>query len=383
MEVPFPPPLGEAADAVAGHLLSMITGTRIVAGAVLAGLVGAGGYALWSTRDNGTAPPVTAVATGTAEVRRADVAERQYFPGTLGYAGDYHVIAPGPGTLTWLPAIGAVVSRGQTVYEVSGAPVVLMYGGRPAWRAFAAGMPDGPDVEQLESNLARLGHGTGLTVDQRFTGATDQAVRRWQRATGRAVTGQVALGQVVFLPDAVRISAHDVRVGAEVQPGGAVAHGTGDQPVITIQVQPRRLPSAKVGDPVLVTLPGGGGSRPGRITEIGAVAAATVDNGRPDNQQQATVPVTVRVNEAISGFLDQASVQVAITVRARQNVLAVPITALNARPGGAYEVVVVDGATTRAVTVRTGLFDEAAGLVEVSGPDLVEGQRVRVPGDTA
>jgi hypothetical protein len=60
-------------------------------------------------------------------------------------------------------------------------------------------------------------------------------------------------------------------------------------------------------------------------------------------------------------------------------VLAVPITALNALSGGGYEVVVVDGAGTRRVPVQTGLFDDSAALAEVSGPDLAEGQRVRVP----
>jgi HlyD family secretion protein len=70
---------------------------------------------------------------------------------------------------------------------------------------------------------------------------------------------------------------------------------------------------------------------------------------------------------------------VAITVAAHRNVLAVQIAALNAVANGRYEVIVVDGATTRRVPVQTGLFDEFAGLAEVSGPDLAEGQKVQVP----
>jgi hypothetical protein len=46
-------------------------------------------------------------------------------------------------------------------------------------------------------------------------------------------------------------------------------------------------------------------------------------------------------------------------------------------------VIVVDGATTRRVPVQTGLFDEFAGLAEVSGPGLAEGQKVQVPRDEA
>jgi hypothetical protein len=61
--------------------------------------------------------------------------------------------------------------------------------------------------------------------------------------------------------------------------------------------------------------------------------------------------------------------------------LAVPVSALMARSGDRYavEVVVRDG-THRLVPVRLGLFDDAAGMVQVSGSGLAAGQRVVVPG---
>ena len=74
--------------------------------------------------------------------------------------------------------------------------------------------------------------------------------------------------------------------------------------------------------------------------------------------------------------------EVAITDRTVHNVLAVPVSALLARSGGGYAVEVVAGdGTHRLVPVRLGLFDDAAGLVQVSGPGLAAGQRVVVPGD--
>ena len=40
------------------------------------------------------------------------------------------------GTVTWLPDEGAMVERGDPLYELDGQPSgVLMYGDRPAWRA--------------------------------------------------------------------------------------------------------------------------------------------------------------------------------------------------------------------------------------------------------
>ncbi len=56
-----------------------------------------------------------------------------------------------------------------------------------------------------------------------------------------------------------------------------------------------------------------------------------------------------------------------------------PVTALLARPGGQFAVVVITAGQQRIVPVRTGLFDQTAGLVELSGPGLAAGQRVQVP----
>jgi hypothetical protein len=61
-------------------------------------------------------------------------------------------------------------------------------------------------------------------------------------------------------------------------------------------------------------------------------------------------------------------------------VLAVPVDALVALAGGGYAVeeVTSDG-SHQLVAVTPGLFDDAQGLVEVSGKGLAAGQRVVVP----
>jgi peptidoglycan hydrolase-like protein with peptidoglycan-binding domain len=366
-------------DDMGRRLLGSATGVALASAVTAACIIVA------TTRaDRTRTPPVTTVTTGTAPVTRVDIAERRQVNGILGFAGSYDMIAPAPGRLTQLPAIGAVVSRGQVAYETDGKPVVLMYGSRPAWRAFERGMADGADVEQLESNLKELGYGNGLTVDQHFANATYLAVRRWQQAAAQPVTGSVPLGQIVFVPKAVRISSHVLQLGSLVEPGTVVQQTTSDQPAITIQLSPQQLPTAKVDDRVVVTLPDGT-TRGGRIAEIGAVATpaaeANANPGNGSNPGESTVPVTVQADGAVNGFVDQATVRVAITVALHRNVLAVPIVALNSVPGGAYEVIVVDGTTTRRIAVQTGLFDEFAGLAEVSGPGLAEGQQVQVPRD--
>jgi HlyD family secretion protein len=129
-----------------------------------------------------------------------------------------------------------------------------------------------------------------------------------------------------------------------------------------------------------------GSTKPGRVTSVGAVAQtapAAGGNGSDGGATVSTVSVTVTLRGAIRGFIDRAAVQVMITERAHTDVLAVPITALRAVPGGRYEVVVVLGGTTRHVPVQTGLFDETSGLAEVSAPELAAGQRVEVPREGA
>ena len=72
--------------------------------------------------------------------------------------------------------------------------------------------------------------------------------------------------------------------------------------------------------------------------------------------------------------------QVTITTGSVQGALIVPVDALLAQAGGSYAVQVVgaDG-IDHLVTVTLGLFDDADGLVQVSGSGLQAGQKVTVP----
>jgi len=89
--------------------------------------------------------------------------------------------------------------------------------------------------------------------------------------------------------------------------------------------------------------------------------------------------VTISIGTSpVAPGLDQAPVQVAITQRQHRGVLAVPVTALLARPGGGYAVQAASGSARRLIPVTTGLFDDATGLVEVTGPHLTAGLTVEV-----
>jgi peptidoglycan hydrolase-like protein with peptidoglycan-binding domain len=166
----------------------------------------------------------------TATVERRTLTERSTVDGTLGYAGTGEMYDRLAGTYTWLPAVGATIARGGTLFKVNNDPIVLMYGPVPAYRALKEGVSDGPDVEQLNSNLDALGYGA-IIVDAHFGEATAAAVRRWQHAEGLTETGEVELGRVVFAPGARRVT--DVHVvlgqdppGNESESGSPSSSGT-------------------------------------------------------------------------------------------------------------------------------------------------------------
>jgi peptidoglycan hydrolase-like protein with peptidoglycan-binding domain len=279
-------------------------------------------------------------------------------------------------TFTKLPSVGQVLARGQSLYEISGRPVVLLYGSVLPTRAFFAGMSAGSDVGELNANLEALGYGQGLTGDT-FSAATAAAIREFQSAHGLSVTGELLLGSVVFEPGAVRVTSVTPTVGATVMPGPVlVITSTARQ--VRLALNAAQQASVKKGDLVTITLPDNQ-TTPGRITYVSSVA--TSPSSKPGEEESApTIEVDATPTDpAATGHLDQAPVNVSITSESVENVLAVPVDALLALAGGGYAVEVAEGRVHRLVAVTVGLFDDAEGVVQVSGRGLSVGRRVVVP----
>ena len=71
---------------------------------------------------------------------------------------------------------------------------------------------------------------------------------------------------------------------------------------------------------------------------------------------------------------------VSITTASVKDAIVVPVNALLALASGGYAVeAVASGGTHHLVGVQLGLFDDADGLVQISGAGLSPGQRVVVP----
>jgi peptidoglycan hydrolase-like protein with peptidoglycan-binding domain len=279
-------------------------------------------------------------------------------------------------TFTKLPSVGQVIALGQSLYEISGQSAVLLYGSVLPTRAFVAGMSAGPDVAELNSNLDALGYGQGLTGDT-FSAATAAAIRAFQSAHGLSVTGELLLGSVVFEQGPVRVTSVTPTVGATVMPG-PVVDVTSTARQVKLALDASQQASVKKGDQVTITLPDNQ-TTPGRISYVSSVA--TAPSSKPGEEESApTIEVDATPTDpAATGHLDQAPVNVSITSESVENVLAVPIDALLALAGGGYALEVAEGGVHRLEAVSLGLFDDADGLVQVSGQGVSAGQRVVVP----
>lgn len=278
---------------------------------------------------------------------------------------------------TWLPEPGRIVGRGERLYAVDGQSTLLLYGATPASRAFEAGMTPGPDVAELNANLAALGYGH-LAGDQ-FSGATQAAIEAFQEKRGLAVTGKLLLGSVVFEPSAVRVTSVTPTAGGPVQ-AGPVLGVTSTRRIVVIQLDAAAQTSVRVGDTVEITLPNNS-TTPGRVSFVGTVATTPPSSGQGGGSNSPTIEVNVTPDRpAATGRLDQAPVNVSITTETVRNVLVVPVNALLALAGGGYALEVIGtGGVHNLEPVRLGLFDDADGLVQVTGSSVRAGQRVVVP----
>jgi Putative peptidoglycan binding domain len=347
----------------------------------LAAVLAAGGIAIALERPfSGTAQASAPIASGeypTAlyTVTRQPLSSQTQVSATLGYAGSYNVTGQGGGTITSLPSVGQVIRQGEVLYRVdNGTPVFLLYGSVPMWRTLSEGLT-GWDARQLNGDLVALGYASrsDLDPDSDYFGVqTAEALELLQAHLGLPQTGSLSPSQAVFLPSAVRVTTVQGSLGRPA--GGAVLQGSSTQRIVTIALDATEQSDVQVGDKVMITLPDGQNT-PGVVSAVGTVATSPSGGGTP------TITVVVIPSDPkATGRLDQAPVEVSITAASVADALVVPVDALLAEPGGSYAV---EEATVHAgrrlVPVSLGLFDDADGMVQVTGSGLAAGQRVVVP----
>jgi hypothetical protein len=358
-----------------GWVITGVVVVVIAAAVVVAAVSGA-------FKGSGSAGPGasgTAYRTSVAVVKRQTLTSQSSLSGTLADSGSYTIVNQATGTVTTLPAVGTTVRQGGVLYQVSGTPVVLLYGNTPDYRDMTEGLT-GADVREFNKAMIALGYTTradvlaaGLGMGY-FSAATATAWEDYQTALGVTVpSATVTLGQVVFLPSAAKIAAWETGItpGAAAAPGTALMTATSPVPQVTINLDPSLETEIKAGDKVGIDLPEGGATT-GVVTQVSKVASTNAAG-------VTSVPVYVSLDHPkVAKNLSSAPVTVTVTTGSVANALVVPVAALVARSGGGYAVEVTGPGGHHLVKVTVGLFDDAAGVVQVTG-NLAPGQHVVVP----
>ncbi|HEV3369601.1 MAG TPA: hypothetical protein VG074_08550 [Acidimicrobiales bacterium] len=379
--------------------------TWVLAGAaVLAAAIATGGVVVVSGGKQATSA-IQAPLPNTVKVEKRELSAMVSVNGTLTYRAQsdgspYSVINQASGTYTELPVPGQAVAQGQVLYRVNDSPVGLLYGSTPAYRSLSAGA-SGADVAELNADLVALGYAASgeLSATSSFFGsATTTALEKLQADLGVTQNGTLALGQAVFEPTAVRVTTLSTQLGASALTGQTVMQGSSTTRQVQMALNASQQSHVAIGDTVTITLPNNQ-TTPGVVSSVGTVATCPSNSGSSGSGGSATPgtgtcssgssgssstpTITVDVNPsdpAATGTWDQAPVQVTITTASVPSALVVPVTALVAQSGGGYAVEVFDaGGTNHLVPVSLGLFDDADGLVQVSGSRLAAGQKVVVP----
>src|SRR5215468_5736751 len=291
----------------------------------------------------GAAAPAAApsrVQLSTATVRLTDLAATVLTAGTLGYAPARPLTNQLAGTYTYLPVAGTTIAAGRVLFRVDNQPVIAMHGRTPAWRPLGPGL-SGPDVRELQANLVALGYASGLfsAPTGYFDGLTAEAVRRWQQAARVLATGQVGLGQIVFVPEPIRVGALNTAPGQAASPGQEPYQVTTTNRTILVPLNPT-LPPAQVGERVSIVLPSLVRT-PGRITAVGPAPAAHGGGGHGHGSAATSVLTVTPDRPRQTGTGTGVSVEVSLTVQSVRHVLAVPVSALLALSGGGYGLEVV------------------------------------------
>jgi ABC-type lipoprotein export system ATPase subunit len=378
------------------------------------------GFARWAGQAAAAdqkAETVTPPATTT--VTRGDISTARAVSGTLGYGATRVITGSGNGVITWLPAAGTTITRGQRVYAVNDQSVPLFYGRIPLFRDLDTKGTVGRDVRMVSNNLRALGYevgrqpSPGTTVTQSVPSSADpagappspaattdkaptttptepttrvvtrtvhdgeavltatliKAIKTWQRHLELPASGELTVGSVLVLPAAVRVSALSAQVGAPAT--GELLSTTSTSKVITVSADQSEAATVDNGDYATVAL-SDGTTTPARVTSVGT--ALQTQDGGDASSPKLTITLVLDQPSKLK-HLDAADLQVSFAAQTHKRVLTVSISALLALQEGGYALQTPGGAL---IAVKTGIF--ANGQVEVSGTGITEGEMLAIVG---
>ena len=281
----------------------MLTGA-----AVLVAVAATGAVVVLSGGEQATAAAQAASAS-TAPVQKGKLSAAVSQDGTLTYrarpdGSPFSAINHARGTYTELPAAGDEVDCGDVLYRVDDKPVLLLCGTVPAYRALHMGDVGTTSVSSTATCTCAA---PAMPSHRRQR----SALKALQRRKGVHVTGALALGDAVFLPEAVRIAKVTGQLGGSALPGAQALNATSDTLHVQVNLDPSEQGQVKRGDRAQITLPGNT-TVTGKVDGFGRVAEAPAGQG--SSAADATISTYISLDDpGKARGLDKAPVGVDIT----------------------------------------------------------------------
>lgn len=269
------------------------------------------------------------------------------------------------GTITWLSDELDLVEDGAVVATVDLEPIALAQGAIPPFRDLG-GSVRGDDVAQLQTFLARQ-RLVDFEPDGVYGPSTEAAVKTWQEQIGASMTGVVALGDILWIPNlptGFRV-ADGIKVGKVVSVGDVLLEEILSEPHVRLKTSEDQVNLLPV-DPDVVVHHGGFAWRgilgPGIETDSGVEFSVAGPDGEP-----VCGDACVEIPKE-----DVTVVSIDIVIIPRTTGPAVPQIAIITDPGGRTTVRLAGGEAVE-VLIRA----LADGMAVVDG--LKVGQQVVLP----
>lgn len=238
--------------------------------------------------------------------------------------------------------VGDSVEALAPVVDVNGTTLWAVTGADPVYRDLREGS-SGQDVRTVEESLSSAGYDPG-EVDDTFSEDTRRAVEEWQEAEDLPVTGEVKVGNLVWVQPASMVLEAPPAVGSAVQAGDRLLTAGTDARVARVTLDQADAARVSVGDPVSIDVDGLDEPVTGDVT-------AASDLPTQDGIYEVTVEIDPPEGTKV-GMEGTAS----IVVDVRTDVVTVPTGVLIGTDGGTTSVdVLVDGAV-ESRSVRVGLI---------------------------
>ncbi len=285
--------------------------------------------------------------------------------------------ASGVVTRLTLPA-GAKPATLQRLLFVSGKPVFAYVSATPLWKDLSTSLPTGAqrvNVVALQKALKKLGY-YKKAINGRFTSATENALKRWQKANDLTATGVVDVTKFVWMPTGSVLTAWDVSLGSHVSSGTSLASVVSPSRLsASALISQADIAELKVGQKAQMAIDGyDSDGFTGRISFISSEPASSASASGSSSSTQYSISVTPQklpalAKSGMTGTLD-------IVIKQAAGVLMVPSSAVSGGSSTSFVRVLQNGQPVYR-QVQTGMATSSyteitSGLAQ--GETVVTGQ---------